>query len=681
MVWLPGAIVALKSPYSLWPIPMTKASPEQVHKSVTQFSSAILTMQAVDDLERLVVALWVELQTLGLDIAYCGINIFHEAEQTLDFYGVHEGGLLIGQEIPFSLCFQCEGLPRLVEALQHFKEGKIFRYASSARDMTEWIGRLQETGIEVTGPIPLVSDEMYNIVEVPFNSGTMVLARLDSSFDDDSMSIIQSFGQILSFGYTRYEDLKKLERQNHELRVGLAIDRVHVKVLAMERAEDWGQVLNVMRKELLALGVKFTGCGINIIDEDAQRFRQHIILPSVVRKRYKPSLPSQPIDEETDLYVTEHVMIPGRVPTEAAMEAWRNKTILRRVLEGEELARVAERSSRNMGFEVSPLESYPRCLLDVPFSHGLIALSAIQPEDLTRADQKVLQQMAQAISVAYARFLDFEQLEKKNRELKEAQSQLVQSAKQAAMGQLVAGVAHEINTPLGTINSNFDVTARALNLVRDELARQPAGLGEKSQQLFATIDSLMEVSRLACARIIRIVRDLRNFARLDEADFKEVNLNEGLESTLSLLQHELRGRIEVIRDLAELPPVPCYPNRLNQVFMNLLVNAIQSITGKGQIRVQTRLENQQVRVAISDSGSGIKPEHLEKIFDPGFTTKGVGIGTGLGLSISARIIQDHRGSISVESEVGKGTIFVISVPLEGSVDPLHVESTAVQKPG
>jgi signal transduction histidine kinase len=176
------------------------------------------------------------------------------------------------------------------------------------------------------------------------------------------------------------------------------------------------------------------------------------------------------------------------------------------------------------------------------------------------------------------------------------------------------------------------------------------------------------------------VRDLRNFARLDEADFKEVNLNEGIESTLSLLQHELRGRIEVIRDLAELPTIPCYPNRLNQVFMNLFVNAIQAISGKGQIRVKTRLENQQVQIAISDSGSGIKPEHLARIFDPGFTTKGVGIGTGLGLSISARIIQDHRGSISVESELGKGTTFLISLPLEATVDPIHAESAAVERP-
>jgi hypothetical protein len=155
--------------------------------------------------------------------------------------------------------------------------------------MTDWIERLQEAGIEINGPMPPASDKMYTLVEVPFNSGTMVLARqVDRPFDDDSMSIIQSFSQILSFGYTRYEDLKKLEQQNQELRVGLAIDRVHVQVLAMERAQDWGLVLNIMRKEMIALVMKFTGCGINIIDEEAQRFRQHIICLQWLRKRLSP---------------------------------------------------------------------------------------------------------------------------------------------------------------------------------------------------------------------------------------------------------------------------------------------------------------------------------------------------------------------------------------------------------
>jgi signal transduction histidine kinase len=657
---------------------MTKVSKEQLHKAVTQFSSAILTMQGVDDLERLVVTLWVELQALGLNVEFCGINIFHESLRTFDFYGVHESGLLVAEGIPFAYSFQPGGLAGLEKALRLFAEGKCIRSTARTSDFISWLERLTKQGIRITGPPPQPPDATYHLVEVPFNDGTITLARrLDRPFDEDTLAIIQSFTQILSFGYARYEDLKKLEEQNRELRVGLAVDRVHAEVLEMEKSTDWGKVLNVMRKELLALGMKFTGCGINIIDEEARLFRQHIILPSFVRERFKPSLPSRPIDHETDFYAVEHVMEPGRVPSSAAMEAWKTRTILRRVLEGEELARVAERSRRNLGFQISPEAFYPRCLLDVPFSHGLIALSASQAEDLTVTDEKVLQQMAQAISVAYARLLDIQELESKNRELKEAQTQLVQSAKLAAMGQLVAGVAHEINSPLGTINSNLDVTARALTILREEMLKPPSGsLSEKSQKMFATLEAMLEVNQIACGRIIRIVRDLKNFARLDEADFKEVDLNESLESTLSLLQHELRDRIEVIREFSQLPLLPCYPNRLNQVFMNLLVNAIQSIAGKGVIKISTAQRDHQIQVAISDSGSGIKQEHLGRIFDPGFTTKGVGVGTGLGLSISARIVQDHQGTISVQSEVGRGTTFVISLPAPGTSLAVQPATTA-----
>jgi two-component system NtrC family sensor kinase len=180
----------------------------------------------------------------------------------------------------------------------------------------------------------------------------------------------------------------------------------------------------------------------------------------------------------------------------------------------------------------------------------------------------------------------------------------------------------------------------------------------------------MSLNRIACERIIRIVRDLRNFARLDEAEFKMANLNEDIETTLNLVRHELKDRIQVVKEFSDLPLVPCYPNRMNQVFMNLLINAYQSIQGKGQIRISTALIDHEVKISISDSGTGIKKEHLARIFDPGFTTKGVGVGTGLGLSISARIIQDHKGTISVQSEAGKGSTFTISLPINHTTGPI-----------
>jgi signal transduction histidine kinase len=637
---------------------MAKVSNELLRKALTQFSSAALTMQSGDDLERLVVTLWVELSTLGLNLSYCGINTFNEAALQVNFYGVHDRGLLVAERIPFDI------ISDLKKTLNFFKRGKARRYPLHSKVLLEWLRKIRTLGILIKGPDPQIPFEVTNVLEVPFNFGTIQLTRdLENPFDEETVEVMQSFAQILSFGYARYEDLKKLERQNRELKIGLAVDRVHVEVLAMKRSEDWGKVVNVMHKELLGLAVKFTGCAINIIDLDAQLFRQHIILPSYVRKTFKPKHQFQSIDEDTDLFIVERVMEPGKVPTESAMNAWKEKIVWRRVVEGEELKKIVERSRDTMGFEVSPLDAYPRCLLDIPFSHGLIAMSAAGPYDLTETDELILQQMAQAISVAYSRFLDFQELEKKNRELNETQTQLVQAAKLAAMGQMVAGVAHEINTPLGTINSNFDTTGRALKLIREEIQVLSGGLSEKSRSLFDTIDSLTDLNRLACNRIMRIVRDLKNFARLDEAEFKEANLNDDIESTLTLIQHELKDRIQVIKEFAALPPIRCYPSRLNQVFMNLLINACQSIQGRGEIRIRTSLCNQQVKIAISDTGTGIKEEHLKKIFDPGFTTKGVGVGTGLGLSISARIIHDHRGEIEVESELGKGTTFTISLPI------------------
>jgi signal transduction histidine kinase len=178
------------------------------------------------------------------------------------------------------------------------------------------------------------------------------------------------------------------------------------------------------------------------------------------------------------------------------------------------------------------------------------------------------------------------------------------------------------------------------------------------------IHKLNSINETATERIVNIVNSLRKFARLDQAEKDSFDIHEGLDNTLVLVEHELKNRIEVIKDYGALPEIDCFPNQVNQVFMNILVNAAQAIEGQGTIRVATRRQADRVIVEIADSGVGMNADVRSRIFDPGFTTKGAGVGTGLGLSIVHQIVEDHGGEISVDSEPGRGTTFTVRLPIE-----------------
>ncbi len=280
--------------------------------------------------------------------------------------------------------------------------------------------------------------------------------------------------------------------------------------------------------------------------------------------------------------------------------------------------------------------------------------------------------------------------------LQQAQVQLVQQEKLSALGQLVAGIAHEINNPVNFIHGNLN---HAQSYVKDLLETlnqyqqlYPHPVEELKQHcesidldfLVEDLPKLVGSMQLGTRRILEIVLGLRNFSRLDEAEKKPVDLHEGLESTLLLLRHRLKApsehfSIEIIRDYGELPLVQCYAGQLNQVFMNLLVNAIDAIEHKpesthpssddvsapGKITITTQIKEQQsVLVRIADNGTGMTETVQNKLFEPFFTTKAVGKGTGLGLSISRQIIEEqHNGKLICISEVGKGTEFIIEIPL------------------
>ena len=256
------------------------------------------------------------------------------------------------------------------------------------------------------------------------------------------------------------------------------------------------------------------------------------------------------------------------------------------------------------------------------------------------------------------------ELETINRELRDTQTALVQSEKMASLGNLVAGVAHEINTPVGAVSSSADVMSRALERLHGALDPEVLQDSDVARALDA-LDNVKRVNHDACDRIVKIVRGLRNFARLDEAERKRVDIHDGLESTLTLLHHKLKNRIEVVRQYGDLPEIECFPSKLNQVFMNLLVNAIHAIEDAGTITVKTEAVNDSVHITFADTGRGIEPQILSKIFDPGFTTKGVGVGSGLGLAICYQIVyEDHGGEIRVESTPQERTAFIVILPAQ-----------------
>lgn len=276
--------------------------------------------------------------------------------------------------------------------------------------------------------------------------------------------------------------------------------------------------------------------------------------------------------------------------------------------------------------------------------------------------------------------------------LKQSQLHMVQSEKMASLGQLVAGVAHEINNPINFIYGNLSPAQQhiqdllhGLSLYQKHCSEPPAEIQNWIEEVDldyvkADLPKLLQSMKLGSDRIRDIVLSLRNFSRLDEAEVKAVDIHDGIESTLLILQHRFKANgqklgIEIIKDYSELPLVECYAGKLNQVFMNILANAVDALEGQqaqekpSQITIRTSsVGSDWVQIAIADNGSGI-PEHLQKrIFEPFFTTKPVGKGTGLGMSISYQIIQEtHKGKLECYSSSSQGTEFVIQIPTRQAV--------------
>ncbi len=268
------------------------------------------------------------------------------------------------------------------------------------------------------------------------------------------------------------------------------------------------------------------------------------------------------------------------------------------------------------------------------------------------------------------------------KKLEDAHHQLLQSEKMASIGQLAAGVAHEINNPIGFVGSNLrtlkDYIAALLELVSvyeqgDSLMADDTALAQRIRELRRAVDidflredapALINESIEGTERVQRIVQDLRDFSRLENPDWQGADLHAGLEATLNIVSNDVRFKADIVRELGDIPAVECLPFQINQVFLNILLNAAQSITGRGTITLRSGRVTDEVWISITDTGQGIPPERMARIFDPFYTTKPVGQGTGLGLSVSYGIVKKHGGRIDVQSQTGAGATFTIRLPIK-----------------
>jgi signal transduction histidine kinase len=315
-------------------------------------------------------------------------------------------------------------------------------------------------------------------------------------------------------------------------------------------------------------------------------------------------------------------------------------------------------------------------LVPILFGVDLLGVIAVgrkhSGERLAGDDRQLLRTLANQSSIAIENAKAFDEIAKLNetlearveertRELRVTQEQLLQSEKMKSLGQLVAGVAHELNNPIGFVHAN-------LQLLEEYIRKLVEGGRTESDtdRVREAISKLLSRSREGTERVKKIVQDLRTFSRMDQAELQVADLHEEIDRTLALMEPRFKGGIEVARRYGDIPRVRCYPGQLNQVFLNLLMNACDAMGAQGTITINTYPIDGGVRLEFSDTGPGIPPDVQSRIFDPFFTTKPVGVGTGLGLSLTHGIIERHGGRIYVRSKLGEGATFVIDLPLEAS---------------
>ena len=641
-------------------------------RAAESIRSEVLSMRSSAHLMNVSLQMYRELWKLGIETPACAFFFVNEEQQRIilyvafpnprksglswtspDMVEIDEDTAAAKMDVPINADWE--------EDLDHWRKGDVWYVSRTTYEEDAEVLRPFHEYFGLSGWLPAIGPE-WIVNNVPFKYGWVSVRYREHP--DEYSPLVVALTEALALGYRRFLDFLQLEEQNKELEENLraeagdrVVERLRAEVSSMRGANDMLEVIVLMFQEIQNLGIEAPICSIRFVNEERKLIIGYTAM--VNPRKYGVSWTNPRLVELDDdiATITSEAVLDSSWHREMAQ--WRNGEMWTDVRTEEEDLEETSDLWNYCGFDAPlPIIGPEWPVTGVPFEYGWVNVRHRKTvEDLT-----IVPELTASLSLGYVRFLDFTQLEETLSQLKETQSQLITQEKMASLGDLVAGVAHELNTPIGAINSTHDTLLRAIGKLKKTLETTLGDQDRTLQTIFKVINDASGVMASGVERVTHIVNSLRSFARLDEAEFQVTQVAEGIDSVLTLLQDQIGETVTVVKKYAEVAPIYCSPGQLNQVFMGLLKNAISAVDGVGEVRINLYEDGETVCIEISDTGKGIPPDQINDVFDFRFSSDGPHVKMEFGLAVEYKIIQDHGGEIKIESEEGTGTKVSVSLP-------------------
>ncbi len=633
----------------------------QIELALERVRASSMAMHKSEQLAETAEVLFEQFDLLGIIPDRMSIAIFNQKKRIFEMWSTDQNGIFVNHGHDFSI----DEPTVIAKAYKGWKEGKETLVVDlKGKELEDWVRFVKEdTGMELDES-EFKGRRVHHIAF--FSQGFLILSS-HLPVGNKMIQLLLRFAKVFEQTYTRFLDLLKAETNAREAIKHASVDRVRAEIASMRTATDLKMITPLVWNELKTLDVPFIRCGVFIMDEELQQVQTHLSTPD------GKAIASfdLPFDDTAPL---THLM-PHWRKKEMYKDYWDESGFIESI--NILMQRGAIASSQAYMTENQPTNLHLHFL---PFLQGMLYVGSEVP--LTEDELNLAQNLADAFSTAYSRYEDFNKLELANKkiektlvDLKQTQSQLIQSEKMASLGELTAGIAHEIQNPLNFVNNFSEVSYELMKEMQEEMDK---GDLEEAREIGNDIEQNLEKINHHGQRASEIVKGMLQHSRSSSGVKEDTDLNALADEYLRLAYHGLRAKDKTFNAKLEtefdekLEKINVVPQDIGRVILNLITNAFYAVNEKKQqqikdyepkVTVHTKKTDLGVEISVKDNGNGIPEKVLEKIFQPFFTTKPTGKGTGLGLSLSYDIVKAHGGDLKAETKEGEGTEFTIQLPI------------------